>query len=137
MKESPLRTVQPIVVPAQLYTCGTVASGILALFPAFFAGLLSQGIIENPKLGFAIGFAVFLIFLALFMTLIGWRAYSGPRVTTYRIYRDRIEVEEGLVNRKERTVLMAGVIDVSLTEGPFQRSQGAGTVTLVLQPFVS
>src|SRR4051794_12292782 len=36
MKDAPLRTVQPVVVPAQLYTCGTLASGFIALFPAFF-----------------------------------------------------------------------------------------------------
>jgi hypothetical protein len=58
-------------------------------------------------------------------------------VTTYRIYRDRIEVEGGLVNRRERTVLIGGIIDVRLTEGVLQRTQGAGTVTLVIQPLVS
>jgi uncharacterized membrane protein YdbT with pleckstrin-like domain len=58
-------------------------------------------------------------------------------VTTYRIYRDRIEFEEGLVNRRERTVLIGGIIDMRLTENVLQRPQGAGTVTLVIQPFVS
>ena len=58
-------------------------------------------------------------------------------MTTYRIYRDRIESEEGLVNRQRRTVLIGRIIDVQLTEGVLQRTRGAGTVTLVIQPLVS
>jgi hypothetical protein len=71
------------------------------------------------------------------MALFGWRACASPNVTTYRIYRDRIEIEEGLVNHQERTILIGGIIDVRLTEGVLQRTQGAGTVTLVVQPLVS
>jgi membrane protein YdbS with pleckstrin-like domain len=137
MKDDPLRTVQPVVVPAQLYTWGTVASGFFALFPAYFAGLITMAITRIPGPSIGLGIVTYLIAFALFMVLIGWRAFSGPGVTTYRIYRDRIESEEGLVNRQRRTVLIGRIIDVHLTEGVLQRTQGAGTVTLVIQPLVS
>jgi uncharacterized membrane protein YdbT with pleckstrin-like domain len=137
MKDEPLRTVLPVVVPAQLYTCGTVVSGFFALFPAFFAGLITMAITERPGPSIGCGITIFLIAFALFLSLMAWRAYSGPGVTIYRIYRDRIESEEGLVNRKHRTVLINGIIDVQLTEGVLQQTRGAGTITLVLRPLVA
>jgi uncharacterized membrane protein YdbT with pleckstrin-like domain len=137
MKDTPLRTVQPVVVPAQFYTCGTIASGVIAVFPAFFAGIIAMAVTAKPGPSLTVGLLAYLIVFASLMALIGWRAYAGPVVTTYRIYRDRVEVEEGLVNRRERTVLIGGIIDVRLTEGVLQRTRGAGTVTLVIQPLVS
>jgi uncharacterized membrane protein YdbT with pleckstrin-like domain len=137
MKEVPLRTVQPVVVPAQFYTCGTIGSGIFAVFPAFFAGLIGMAITDKPGPSLAVGLLAYLIVFACLMVSFGWGAYARPDVTTYRIYRDRIEVEEGLVNHQERTILIGGIIDVRLTEGVLQRTQGAGTVTLVIQPLIS
>jgi uncharacterized membrane protein YdbT with pleckstrin-like domain len=96
-----------------------------------------MAITNNSGLSFAFGLLVFLAVLLAIMALVGWKVYSGPGVTTYRIYRDRIEVEEGLVNRKERTVLIGGIIAVQLTESVLQRPHGAGTVTLVIQQLVS
>jgi Bacterial PH domain len=92
---------------------------------------------ERPGPSLGIGIVIYLIAFALVMALSGWRVFSCPGVTTYRIYRDRIESEEGLVNRQRRTVLIGRIIDVQLTEGVLQRTQGAGTVTLVIQPLVS
>lgn len=137
MKDAPLRTVQPVVVPAQLYTWGTLFSGFIAIFPAFFVGTFTMAITNKSGPTLAFGFLVYLIVFVVIMALIGWKVYSGPGVTAYRIYRDRIEVEEGLVNRQERTVLIGGIIDVRLTESVLERPQGAGTVTLVIQPLVS
>jgi uncharacterized membrane protein YdbT with pleckstrin-like domain len=137
MKDTPLRTVQPVVVPGQFYTWGTLISGFFALFPAFFAGIITMAITNNPGLTFAVGLLVYLAVFVAIMALIGWKVYSGPGVTTYRIYQGRIEVEEGLVNRRERTILIGGIIDVQLTESVLQRPHGAGTVTLVIQPLVS
>jgi len=136
MKDEPLRTVQPVVVPAQLYTFGTFISGFLALVPAFFASAITMAITKMSGTSTALGITIYLIAFPLLMALIGWRAFAGPGVTTYRIYRDRIESEEGLVNRRRRTVLIGRIIDVHLTEGVLQRSRGAGTVTLVIQPLV-
>jgi uncharacterized membrane protein YdbT with pleckstrin-like domain len=137
MKDAPFRTVQPVVVPAQLFTCGTIASGFIALFPAFFAGIITVVITNKPGPSLAISLLVYLSVFVTVMALSAWRVYSAPGVTAYRIYRDRIEIEEGLVNRRERTVLIGSIIDVQFTESVLQRPQGAGTVTLVMQPFVS
>jgi hypothetical protein len=137
MTDAPLLTIQPIVVPAQFFSCGTIASGFLAVFPAFFAGLIAGAISDRSEPIIGVGLLAYVIFFALFLSLMGWRAYSGPGVTIYRIYRDRIESEEGLVNRKHRTVLINGIIDVQLTEGVLQQTRGAGTITLVLRPLVA
>jgi hypothetical protein len=137
MADAPLLTIQPIVVPAQFFTCWTIASGFLAVFPAFFAGLIAGAISDRSEPNIGVGLLAYVIFFALFLSLMGWRAYSGPEVMIYRIYRDRIESEEGLVNRKHRTVSINGIIDVQLTEGVLQQTRGAGTITLVLRPLVA
>ncbi len=137
MKDTPLRTVQPVVVPAQVYTCRTIATALIALFPAFFASLISMAITGKPEPDLSVGLLTYLVVFASLMTVFRWRAYASPDVTAYRIYRDRIEVEEGLVNHQQRTVLIGGIIDVRLTEGVLQRTRGAGTITLVIQPLVS
>jgi uncharacterized membrane protein YdbT with pleckstrin-like domain len=137
MKDTSLRTIQPVVVPAQLYIWGTLVGGIFAILPAFFAGLIIMENTNNSGPSLAFGLLVYMAVFIAIMALIGWTVYSGPGVTTYRIYRDRIEVEEGLVNRRERTVLIGGIIDVRLTESVLQRPHGAGTVNLVIQPLVS
>jgi hypothetical protein len=51
MKDTPLRTVQPVVVPAQLYTWGTLVSGFIAIFPAFCAGLISLALDKSRDRG--------------------------------------------------------------------------------------
>jgi hypothetical protein len=93
MKDAAIRTVQPVVVPAQVYTCGTVAGGFIAIFPAFFAGIITMDITNQSGPSVAFGFLVYLVVLVAIMVLIGWNAYAGPDVTRYQIYRDRIEVE--------------------------------------------
>jgi hypothetical protein len=64
MKDDPLQTVQPVVVPAQLYTCGTAASGFFALIPAFFAGLITMAITERPGPSIVLGIVIYLISFA-------------------------------------------------------------------------
>lgn len=61
--------------------------------------------------------------------------HSG--LTHYAIYPDRIEFEEGLLNRRRRTVLLDRIIDVQLSEGILQRGAGAGSITLTTQQLVS
>jgi uncharacterized membrane protein YdbT with pleckstrin-like domain len=71
------------------------------------------------------------------MVLIGIKVFNEPSRTTYTIYPDRVEYCEGLWNRNRRTLVFDQVIDVELTEGVLQQTQGAGTVTLVTQQLVS
>jgi hypothetical protein len=72
MKDTPLRTIQPVVVPAQLYTCGTLFSGFVALFPAFFAGIITMAITDRSGPSLAFGLLVYLAVLVAMMAMIGW-----------------------------------------------------------------
>jgi uncharacterized membrane protein YdbT with pleckstrin-like domain len=71
------------------------------------------------------------------MVLLWIKFFQEPSRTTYSIFSDRVEYEEGLWNRHRRTVVFDQVVDVELTEGVLQQTQGAGTVTLVTQQLVS
>ena len=83
------------------------------------------------------GFVNYGLAFAVILGLIGLRAFYEPGLTTYAIYPDRIEFEEGLLNRQRRTVLLDRIIDVQLIEGVLQRTAGAGSISLVTQQLVS
>ena len=58
-------------------------------------------------------------------------------MTIYRIFPDRIEYQEGLLNKQKRTLMLDQVIDVVETQGVLQQTAGAGTVSLVTQQLTS
>jgi uncharacterized membrane protein YdbT with pleckstrin-like domain len=144
----PIRVVRPVVVPAQFLVVGPLVAGFLALFPGFFTLVLSNIIASftlvlgdrmagrfEPVLGPAL--VVFALAFVAILALFGLKVFCEPGRTSYAIYPDRIEFEEGLLNRQRRTVLLDKIIDVQLTEGVLQRTAGAGTITLVTQQLVS
>jgi hypothetical protein len=98
----PIRVIRPVVVPVQFFVWGPIIAGFLALFPT--SGFLTFGIGNGPVV-FGLAFAVIL-------GLIGLKAFYEPALTSYAIYPDRIEFEEGLFNRQRRTVLLDKIIDV-------------------------
>src|SRR5690606_23540638 len=71
------------------------------------------------------------------LALVGLKVFYEPGLTSYSVFPDRIEFEEGLLNRRRRTVLLDRIIDVGLSEGLLQQTVGAGTVSLVTQQMVS
>jgi uncharacterized membrane protein YdbT with pleckstrin-like domain len=133
----PLRVIRPVVIPAQFLVGGPMAAGFLAIFPGFFTFVISNMIAMSfePRLG--PGLVAFGLAFVVILGLLGLRAFYQPGLTAYAIYPDRIEFEEGLLNRQKRTVLLDRIIDVRLTEGVLQRTVGAGTVTLVTQQLFS
>ena len=141
MESTPVRTIKPVVVPAQYFVFGPLIVGFLSIFPGFFAFIVSQiggdsfarGRGPDPT----IGLMVFAISFAAGMAVLGVKCFKEPERTTYSIYPDRVEYDEGLWNRHRRTVILDQVIDVELTEGVLQQTCGAGTVTLVTQQLVS
>ena len=78
-----------------------------------------------------------MIAFVVFMSLAWIKTFVEPGKTMYAIYGDRIETSEGLWNRHSRTVVFDQVVDVELTEGVLQQTQGVGTVTVVTQQLVS
>jgi hypothetical protein len=137
---------QPVVVPAQFFVWGPLIAGFVAIFPGFFTFVISNMVTmwsggpfaqidRGPVVGY--GAAVFLLSFVACLGLLWVKCFQEPGRTTYAIFPDRLEYDEGLWNRHRRTVVFDQVIDVELTEGVLQQSRGAGTVTLVTQQLVS
>jgi uncharacterized membrane protein YdbT with pleckstrin-like domain len=133
----PIRVIRPVVVPAQFLVGGPIAAGFLAIFPGFFTFVISNMVAMGfePRLG--PGLVAYALSFAGILALIGLKVFYEPGLTRYAIYPDRIEFEEGLLNRRRRTVLLDRIIDVQLAEGVLQRAAGAGSITLVTQQLVS
>jgi uncharacterized membrane protein YdbT with pleckstrin-like domain len=148
MAPEPIRVIRPVVVPAQFFVWGPIVATLVALFPGFFTFVLSNiiagfSLVLGDRMAgrfvpvFSPALVVFALAFVIVLALLGLKVFSEPGRTSYAIYRDRIEFEEGLLNRQRRTVLLDRIIDVQLTEGVLQRMVEAGTITLVTQQLVS
>ncbi len=146
MESTPIREVKPVVVPAQYFVWGPIIAGFISIFPGFFtfvisnmirgfSGDLFEAIGRGPI--FSVGIVVYLVSFVICMALLWVKMFQEPGRTTYSIFSDRVEYNEGLWNRHRRTLVFDQVIDVELAEGVLQQTQGAGTVTLVTQQLVS
>jgi uncharacterized membrane protein YdbT with pleckstrin-like domain len=124
-------------VPAQFFVWGPIVAGFLALFPGVFTLVISNMLAMQIPPVFGPGLIAFALAFVVILGWIGLRVFYEPGLRAYVIYPDRIEFEEGLLNRQRRTVLLDKIIDVQLTEGVLQRTVGAGSITLVTQQLVS
>lgn len=134
----PTRIIRPVTVPAQFFVLGPILAGFLAIFPGFFSFVVINMLAGRfePVVGPAL--VVYVLAFVAILAMLGLRAFQEPGLTSYAVYRDRIEFEEGLLNRRRRTVLLDRIIDVRrLNEGVLQRAAGAGSITLVTQGIVS
>jgi uncharacterized membrane protein YdbT with pleckstrin-like domain len=146
VENTPVREIKPVVVPAQYFVWAPLISGFISVFPGMFVFVISnmismatgdpfQRVHQGPVVEY--GVAVYVISFIVCMVLIGIKVYNEPSRTTYSIFPDRVEYYEGLWNRHRRTLVFDQIIDVELTEGVLQQTQGAGTVTLITQQLVS
>ena len=133
----PIRVIRPVVVPAQFFVWGPIVAGFLGLFPGIFTLVISNMLAMRLPPVFVPGLVAFALAFVIILGWIGLRVFYEPGMRSYAIYPDRIEFEEGLLNRRRRTVLLDKIIDVLLTEGVLQRTVGAGSITLVTQQLVS
>jgi hypothetical protein len=122
-----------VVVPAQFFVCGPIVAACLALPPGFIAFVISnllartfQPIFGPCLVAFGLAFAIILGWIAL-------GVFYEPGLTSYAIYADRIESEEGLLNHRRRMVRLDNTMEVRLIESVLQRTAGAGTISLVPQ----
>jgi uncharacterized protein YbaR (Trm112 family) len=130
-ESEPIRVVRPVVVPAQFFVCGPIVAACLALLPGFIAFVISnvpartfQPIFGPCLVAFGLAFAIILGWIVL-------RVFYEPGLTSYAIYADRIEFEEGLWSHRRRMVLLDKIIEVRLAESLLQRMAAAGTISLV------
>ncbi len=143
MEQTPVMEVRPVVVPAQFFVGGPLAAGLFALFPGMFvfvgsniiAAIAGRDMFDGPfvwpgLIAYVLGFAV-----ALYLAYL--KMFQEPLRTSYTVFKDRLEYDEGFLTRHRRTLVFDQVIDVHLTEGILQQTKGAGTVVLVTQQLVS
>jgi hypothetical protein len=116
-----------------------VAQLPLQLFFAFWAGGFFGGMVSvllpsaanilkvhlgNPFL--TIGIAVLFLFPIVTLTA-KWLNYKN---TAYRIYSDRIEVQEGFLTQHRKEIYLSSVREINLRRGILQRPVGLGSVYL-------
>lgn len=143
MEDKPMMEVRPVVVPAQFAVVGPLAAGFFALFPGMFTFIISniiaavagRDLFGGPVIVY--GLVVYLLAFAGVLYLVYLKMFVEPRRTSYAVFKDRIEYDEGLLTRHRRTLVFDQVIDVHLTEGVLQQTRGAGTITLITQQLVS
>ena len=149
MNGTPLREIRPVVIPAQFFVWGPVVSAFLSIFPGFFAFVISnmigfaRGFHDDPLevagrgLVLTYGLIAYALSFVVCMIVLGTKAFAAPTRTTYTIYPDRVEYDDGLWTRRRRTLILEQVMDVQMTESVLQRARGAGTITLVTRQLVS
>lgn len=140
----PLRVIRPVAIPAQFAIRGPLIAAFAAFFLGFFVFVFSNvlnGVLGDPFANgmrpiFGYGIATFFIAFFAGLALQWMLAFEQPKYTTYKLFADRVEYEEGLFTRHRRTLLFNQVLDVELTEGMLQQSKNAGTITLVTRQLV-
>jgi uncharacterized membrane protein YdbT with pleckstrin-like domain len=139
MDETPIREIRPVVVPAQYMVQAPLIAAFLSFFPAMFTFVISKMISGGfrGEGAFSNALTVYVLVFIGLMVLLWFKYFQEPLRTSYTIFRNRVEFDEGLWNKQRRTVVFDQVIDVTLTEGVLQQTQAAGTITLVTQQLVS
>ena len=143
MEQTPEMEVRPVVVPAQFFVGGPLAAAFFALFPGMFvfvfsniiAALAGQDMFDGPFVW--PGLIVYVLAFAGVLYLVYLKMFQEPRRTSYAVFKDRLEYDEGFLTRHRRTLVFDQVIDVHLTEGILQQTKGAGTIVLITQQLVS
>ncbi|QDU58403.1 PH domain-containing protein [Aeoliella mucimassa] len=136
-QNQPIREVQPVVIPAQYFVFGPLASAFFALFPGFFTFIISNMIARSFDPVIQYGLIVYVLSFLGFMWLMYLKCFIEPQKTVYRIYENKLEYSEGFLNRQQRTVVFDQVVDVQLNEGLLQQTRGAGSITLTTQQLIS
>jgi hypothetical protein len=112
-------------LPLQLFLAfwaGGFLGGLLSmLFPTPPGGTVHVG---NPFL--TIGITVLLLFPIVSLAA-KWLNY---RNTVYRVYPDRVEIQEGFLTLHRKEIPLVSVREINLRRGIFQRLVGLGSVYL-------
>ena len=109
---------------------------IASAFSCFFS-MFTWGISDFLKFNqvFDLGFQtlilidfIFFIFIVLLWLFIEKKNYE---VTEYKVYKDRLEFEEGFINHKYTTIKTADIKEVHFEQSFLQRVAGVGTIRIV------
>ena len=94
-----------------------------------FTVLFQLKLPENLLFG-AYGVSYALLFLLSLMIIVAMDK-KNFEVTSYKVYDDKIEFEEGFINHKYKTVKFADVKEIHHEQNFFQRKVGLGTIKFV------
>jgi uncharacterized membrane protein YdbT with pleckstrin-like domain len=115
----------------------SVSAVFLVLGGGFFGGMLTSFLptlanslrthVANPFL--IIGLAVLVLFPIITLA-VKWLNYQN---TVYRVYPDRLEIEEGFLTQHRKEIRLASVRETNLRRSVLQRLVGLGSVYLATQ----
>ena len=95
----------------------------------FFAVLISLKLSENTVfLAYGICYLALLYISLIVFVILDKKNFE---VTSYKVYDDKIEFEEGFINHKYTTVKFADVKEIHHEQNFFQRKVGLGTIKFV------
>ena len=98
---------------------------MLILFTVLFQLKLPENLLFS-----AYGVSYVLLFLLSLMIIVAMDK-KNFEVTSYKVYDDKIEFEEGFINHKYKTVKFADVKGIHHEQNFFQRKVGLGTIKFV------
>lgn len=140
MAETPLAIYRPVFVlwvallqqiPWQLFFTFAVGAPVASVFGKFYWFILGKPTTLMNLLAPYIILVSFVFLLCPFIVSIA-RAMNY-RTTIYRIYSDRIEIEEGFLTIHAKRLMFRDVREVSLRRGVLQRGVGLGSLYLATQ----
>ena len=110
--------------------CITTIIMFLCGFP--ITALVAELLMELLNINFVISLIITIIlFLSLFLAGFALALFFDRKnyeVTTYRVFSDRIEFEEGFINHKYTTIRMADIKEIHLDQNFIQRKAELGTI---------
>ena len=106
-----------------------IAPIILVVIMIVFAPNGLEGMSANQALMYVV--IPELIIVALLLLIFLFIAKKNYEVTSYKVYSDRIEFEEGFINHKYTTIKIEDVKEIHLTQNFLQRMVNIATVRFV------
>ncbi|UYW24475.1 PH domain-containing protein [Methylorubrum extorquens] len=130
MTEKPLATYRPVFVlwmallqqvPLQLFFTVWAAG--------FFGGMYHEAFGASTTLANSLAAIGSVVFIGFPVVVVISRAMNY-RTTRYRLYPDRIEIDEGFLTIHAKRLMFRDICEASLRRGVLQRSIGLGSVCL-------
>ena len=103
----------------------------LILFIPFFVGILIDTIFTANVGPIGAFICLLLLIFAILTALTLYITRKNYEATNYKLYRDRIEFEEGFINHKYTTIKMQDIKEIHLEQNFFQRMAQLGTIRFV------
>lgn len=83
----------------------------------------------NSDIDFYILITILVLTVSLIILL--WLDKKNYEVTSYKLFADRIEFEEGFINHKSTTVKLEDIKEIHYSQNFFQRLANLGSVKLI------